>query len=146
MFLTKFPSRYLEFLDQMPPLAWLGTSVDEQKRVRFAEDAFRQIGRDQCAVKFLCLEPMKEALHFNDLSMFDLVIIGSQTETRQPDGIVPAIAPPFERVARIWHQAKEAGCAVFLKANLLGTAGPQSPGMILPQEEPIPRRREHDTG
>ena len=39
----KFPSRYLEFLDQLPPTAWLGTSVDEQKRVRIAEDAFRQI-------------------------------------------------------------------------------------------------------
>ena len=44
LFLTKFPSRYLEFLGHLPPTAWLGTSVDEQKRVRIAEDAFRQIG------------------------------------------------------------------------------------------------------
>ena len=51
MFLTKFPSRYLEFMDQMPPQAWLGTSVDDQKRVRFAEDAFRAIG-DRCVVKY----------------------------------------------------------------------------------------------
>jgi protein gp37 len=135
MFLTKFPSRYLEFIDQMPPTAWLGTTVDEQKRVRFAEDAFRAIG-DRCAVTYLSLEPFDEELNFNDLSMFDLVIIGAQTETRQPNGIVPARAPEFARVARIWSQAKEAGCAVWLKPNLLGITNPQSPGMILPQEEP----------
>jgi hypothetical protein len=64
------------------------------------------------------------------------VIVGAQTETRQPGGIVPAFAPPFAWVARIWAQATEAGCAVWLKPNLLGTVGPQSPGMILPQEEP----------
>ena len=136
MFLTKFPSRYLEFMDQMPPQAWLGTSVDDQKRVRFAEDAFRAIG-DRCVVKYLSLEPFpKGDLKFTDLSMFDLVIAGAQTETRQPNGIVPAYAPPFEQVARIVAQAREAGCAVWLKANLLGTTNPQSPGMILPQEEP----------
>lgn len=108
MFLTKFPGRYLEFLDQLPPTAWLGTSVDEQKRVRFAEAAFRQIG-DAVAVKYLSFEPMKEGLKFTDLSVFHLVIVGAQTETRQPNGIVPAFAPPFEQVARIVAQAREAG-------------------------------------
>jgi hypothetical protein len=86
----------------------------------------------------------KEDLHFNDLSVYDLLdllIIGAQTETKQPRGIVPAQAPEFEQVVRLYCQAKEAGCAVILKANLLGVTGPQSPGMILPQEEPIPRRR-----
>ena len=134
LMLTKFPSRYLEFLDQLPPTAWVGTSVDEQKRVRFAEDAFRQISGVR--VKYLSLEPLKGELQFRDLSMFDWVIIGSQTETRQPDGIVPAHAPPFEQVARIVAQAREAGCKVYLKPNLLGTVGPQSPGMVLPQEGP----------
>jgi protein gp37 len=134
LFLTKFPSRYLEFLGYLPPTAWLGTSVDEQKRVRLAEDAFRQIG--DVPVKYLCLEPLRAELRFTDLSMFDWVIIGGQTETQQPDGIVPAFAPPFAWVARIWAQATEAGCAVWLKPNLLGVTNPQSPGMVLPQEEP----------
>jgi hypothetical protein len=68
--------------------------------------------------------------------MFHWIIIGSQTETQQPDGVVPAFAPPFEWVARIVAQAREAGCRVYLKPNLLGLTGPQSPGMVLPQEEP----------
>ena len=70
--------------------------------------------------------------------MFDWVVIGSQTQTRQPGGqIVPAFAPPFEWVARIVAQAREAGCEVYLKPNLMGTGvGPQAPGMDLPQESP----------
>jgi protein gp37 len=134
LMLTKSPSRYLELLDLMPPTAWLGTSVDAQKRVRVAaEQAFRQISGVRN--KLLCLEPMKEELRFSDLSMFDWIVIGSQTETRQPDGAVPAFAPPFEWVARIVAQAREAGCRVYPKPNLLGATNPQF-GMVLPQDVP----------
>jgi protein gp37 len=125
--LTKFPARYVGL--DLPPKAWVGTSVDEQKRVRIAEDAFRQL--DGVAVKWLSLEPLREPLEFTDLSMFDWVVIGAQTETRQPDGTVAAFAPPFEWVARIALQAKEAGCKVHLKPNLL-----RSPGMRLLDEYP----------
>ncbi len=59
-----------------PPRAWLGTSVDEQKRVRLAEEAFRQI--DGVAVKWLSLEPLLAPLEFSDLSVFDWVVIGAQ--------------------------------------------------------------------
>jgi protein gp37 len=119
--LTKFPARYVGL--QMPPGAWVGTSVDEQKRVRIAEDAFRKI--DGVAVKWLSLEPLKEPLEFTDLSVFDWVVIGAQTETRQPDGVVPAFAPPFEWVARIVVQALDAGCRVHLKPNLRSAPGMQ---------------------
>lgn len=112
--LTKFPDRYVGL--DMPPGAWVGTSVDEQKRVRIAERAFRQF--DGAAVKWLSLEPLLEPLGFEDLSMFDWVVIGAQTETRQPSGTVPAFAPPFEWVARLVAQAREAGCRVHLKPNL----------------------------
>ena len=81
LFLTKFPRRYVGL--EFPPTAWLGTSVDEQKRVRLAEEAFRQRPR---AVKWLSLEPLLAPLEFSDLSMFDWVVIGAQTETYQPDG------------------------------------------------------------
>jgi protein gp37/ParB-like chromosome segregation protein Spo0J len=130
--LTKFPARYVGLT--MPPGAWVGTSVDEQKRVRIAEDAFRQI--DGVKVKWLSLEPLKEPLEFTDLSMFDWVVIGAQTETRQPDGVVPAFAPPFEWVARIVAQAREAGCRVHLKPNLLGRTDAGHPGMQMPDEYP----------
>ena len=128
--LTKFPDRYEE--QPPPPGAWVGTSVDEQKRVRIAERAFSKI--EGAAVKWLSLEPLREPLEFSDLSMFDWVVIGGQTATVQPDGPVERFAPPFEWVARIWTQAKEAGCAVHLKPNLLISDG--HPGMQLPNEYP----------
>lgn len=112
--LTKFPSRYIGLA--LPPGAWVGTSVDEQKRVRIAEEAFRKV--DGVAVKWLSLEPLREPLEFNDLSMFDWVVIGAQTQTQQPDGLEPAFAPPAEWVVRITAQAMEAGCKVHWKPNL----------------------------
>lgn len=131
--LTKFPSRYVGL--DMPEGAWIGTSVDEPGRVRIAEEAFRQIPSEG-RVRWLSLEPLRAPLEFTDLSMFDWVVIGAQTATRQPDGDVPAFAPPFDWVARIYAQAREAGCKVHLKPNLLGKAGPQLPGMQLPDEYP----------
>lgn len=133
LFLTKFPSRYIDL--DLPATAWVGTSVDTQRRVAIAEHAFRQI--NGVRVKWLSLEPLLEPLAFSDLSMFDWVVIGSQTQTTQPGGIViPAFAPPFDWVARIVDQAREAGCAVYLKPNLVGETGPQAPGMDLPREIP----------
>jgi protein gp37/ParB-like chromosome segregation protein Spo0J len=132
--LTKFPARYVGL--DLPLGAWLGTSVDEQKRVRIAENAFRELGG--VAVKWLSLEPLREPLEFTDLSMFDWVVIGAQTETRQPGKVMPAFAPPFEWVARIVAQAREAGCRVHLKPNLLGAVNPQLPGMQMPDEYPEP--------
>lgn len=133
LFLTKFPSRYVKL--DLPATAWIGTSVDTQRRVAIAEDAFRKI--DGVSVKWLSLEPLLEPLEFTDLSMFDWVVIGSQTQTNQPGGeTVAAYAPPFDWVARLVDQAREAGCAVYLKPNLLGDTGPQAPGMELPQEVP----------
>jgi protein gp37 len=130
--LTKFPARYTRLA--LPPAAWAGTSVDEQKRVRIAEDAFRHISG--VAVKWLSLEPLREPLRFTDLSMFDWVVIGAQTATSQPGGTVPAFAPPFDWVARIVAQAREAGCRIHLKPNLLGKTSSQLPGMQLPDEYP----------
>lgn len=133
--LTKFPARYVGL--DMPDGAWIGTSVDEQKRVRIAEDAFWQLPAEG-TVRWLSLEPLREPLSFTDLSMFDWVVIGAQTATRQPGGSVPAFAPPFEWVARIVAQAREAGCKVHLKPNLLGKVNSQSPSMQLPEEYPPP--------
>jgi protein gp37 len=133
LMLTKFPRRYVE-LEQLPPTAWIGTSVDEQKRVRLAEDAFRQIGGVR--VKWLSLEPLLAPLEFSDLSMFDWVVIGSRSATDQPGGRVEAFPPPFEWVARLTDQAREAGCRVYHKPNLLGIPNSQNAGMRLIQEDP----------
>ena len=114
LLLTKFPGRYPGLT--LPPASWVGTSVDEQKRVRIAEDAFRQISGVK--VKWLSLEPLREPLEFTDLSMFDWVVIGAQTPTDQPDGHVAGYMPQKEWVLRITAQAKEAGCRVHWKPNL----------------------------
>lgn len=134
LLLTKFPSRYKKV--ELPPLAWVGTSVDTQRRVATAEQAMAEI--DGVKVRWLSLEPLREPLHFHDLSMFDWVVIGAQTETRQPHGVVPAFAPAFEWVADLVVQAREAGCRVHLKPNLLGQISAQLPGMDLPDEYPDP--------
>ena len=114
LLLTKFPSRYSKV--ELPPNAWVGTSVDEQRRVRIAEEAFRKI--DGVQFKWLSLEPLLAPLEFSDLSMFDWVVIGAQTATQQPDGPVEAFDPPAEWVVRITVQALEAGCSVHWKPNL----------------------------
>lgn len=125
--LTKFPDRYVGL--KMPANSWVGTSVDEQNRVHIAERAFSKI--DDVKVKWLSLEPLREPLEFTDLSMFDWVVIGAQTATIQPSGRVPAFSPPVEWVARLILQARESGCKVHMKPNLL-----TEPGMRLLDEYP----------
>lgn len=129
LLLTKFPGRYPQV--ELPPNAWVGTSVDEQKRVHLAEEAFREI--HDVKVKWLSLEPLLAPLEFSDLSMFDWVVIGAQTATQQDGQEVPAFAPPFEWVARIYLQAIDAGCKVHIKPNIkLG-----QPGLQWPDEYPV---------
>lgn len=117
--LTKFPDRYPGL--KMPRSAWVGTSVDEQRRVRIAERAMAAV--TDVNVKWLSLEPLLEPLEFSDVSMFDWIVIGAQTRTVQPDGAVPAFAPPAEWVLRITHQAREAGVPVHWKPNLRANPG-----------------------
>ena len=132
LFLTKFPQRYVGL--DLPPTAWIGTTVDDQYRVKIAEDAFRKI--KGVRVKWLSLEPLLAPLKFTDLSMFDFVVIGSQSATEQPNGRVAESAPPIEWVTRLTDQAHEAGCKVYQKPNLLGVTDPQHAGMKLIQEVP----------
>jgi protein gp37 len=128
--LTKFPSRYVGL--DLPDGAWVGTSVDEQKRVRIAQDAFSKLPQDKKIIKWLSLEPLREPLQFDDLSMFDWVVIGAQTATRQPDGFLPAFAPEFDWVVDIYQKARKAGCKVHFKPNIINA----QPGMRFPDEYP----------
>jgi len=138
LFLTKFPQRYVGM--KLPPTAWIGTTVDTQDRVKIAETAFRKI--DGVRVKWLSCEPLLEPLQFTDLSMFDFVVIGSQSSTNQPDGKggsvrVSDFKPEFKWVADLTYKAWEAGCRVYHKPNLLGIPNDQCTGMKLVQEVPI---------
>jgi hypothetical protein len=80
------------------------------------------------------MEPLQFTV--SELALFDWVVIGALSATLLPDGYHKGFAPPFEWVARLWAQAKEAGCKVWLKQNLQGKTYPQAPGMQLPKEVP----------
>lgn len=114
LFLTKFPQRYTEI--EFPPTAWVGTTVDEQKRVANAEKSFRKI---QAPLKWLSCEPMLEPLQFTDLSMFDWVVIGGCSKNTQ----TPESFPDPDWVRELTNQAKEAGCKVYEKENIAKRIG-----------------------
>lgn len=109
LFLTKNPKRLVEI--DWPPNAWVGTTIDCQKRVGPAEEAFANI---KATVKFVSCEPLLEELEFNNLSVFDWIIIGSQSRSsnqaaKQPD-------PTW--VLSLLNHAQIAGCKTYCKPNL----------------------------
>ena len=134
LFLTKFPQRYRRV--NLPPKAWFGASVDIQKRVKVTEKSMPLL---DVAVRWLSIEPLLEPVEFNDLSWCDLMVIGAQSETVQPNGFMPAFAPEFEWVIDLIAQARSFDVPVYMKPNLLGIATGSKPGMQLIQE--MPRRR-----
>jgi len=115
LLLTKFPIRMAEFT--YPPNVWLGTSVDYQWAVERAEKAFTKIkasGFD--GVCWLSCEPMMEQLTFTSLNMFDWVVMGGSSKSSQ----TPEYKPPFEDILHLYSQARQSGCKVYMKTNLLG--------------------------
>jgi protein gp37 len=110
LFLTKFPQRVHEF-GKMPENAWMGTTVDCQERVANAEKAFSKMGG---GIKWLSVEPMLTPLKFSRLDLFDWIVIGGAS----PSAKTPKWVPPFDWVADLHAQAREAGCAVYHKDNL----------------------------
>lgn len=132
MFLTKWPARY----SKMPliPRAWYGASITHQRDVSRVETAMSKIGDG--VVKWVSMEPMLSWIEFSDLSWCDLVVIGAQTSTNQPDGFHPAVSPDFDWIVDVVNQCREAGVPYYLKANL----GTDQPGMKLPKMEPRNQR------
>lgn len=109
IFLTKNPRRLASI--NFPGNAWVGCTVDIQARVKPAEDAMSRVNASH---KFLSCEPMLEPLQFNDLSIFDWVIIGAQSKASQ----VPEFQPDFWWWHQLADEAHKAGCKVFCKPNL----------------------------
>lgn len=115
LFLTKYPQRLQEIGEKLggsfPDNCWVGTTVDEQKRVRIAQDAFANI---KAPVKWLSLEPLLTNLEFTDLGMFDMVAIGGET-----NGPTVTFTPEWAWVENILWQARKSNTAVYFKENLL---------------------------
>ena len=107
--LTKFPKRMAEF--DIPPNAWMGTSVDLQARVAAAEAAFANVASK---VRWLSCEPLIEPLKFKHLERFHWIVIGGGSASNN----TPEWRPPFEWVADLVRQARDAGLKVYFKTNL----------------------------
>jgi protein gp37 len=129
LFLTKWPARY----SRMPLIenAWYGASVIQQSDVKRVESDMQKITSDK-VVRWISLEPMLEPIRFDEIGWCDLVVIGSQTSTNQPDGRVEEFAPEFDWVFDVVAQCKQAGVPYYLKENL----GLSRPGMKLPKGLP----------
>lgn len=113
LFLTKFPKRMAEF--DIPRNAWMGTTVDLQSRVANAEAAFARLNAD-AGIRWLSVEPMLEPLKFQRLELFNWVVIGGASRSSK----TPEFQPPLPWIIDLYSEAKAAGCAVYMKANLLG--------------------------
>ena len=115
--LTKFPQRLKEIndlYDGFPNHIWVGTSVDNQARVRLAERCFRDI---KASVKWLSCEPLLVPLQFEDLTGFNWVVIGGQS----PQNGLPAFQPEMRWVVDIMDAAQRDGCKVFCKTENMPT-------------------------
>lgn len=108
LFLTKNPKRLVDI--NWPANAWVGTTIDTQKRVEPALEAFQAIN---APVSFVSCEPLLEDLTFPDFP-FDWLIIGSQSRT----SCVPAFQPKWEWVEHLTNQAREHDAQVYWKPNL----------------------------
>jgi protein gp37 len=109
LLLTKNPKRFIKI--DFPDNCWVGTTVDVQHRVGPAMDAFRQI---KATVKFLSCEPLQEHLIFDDMSMFDWIIIGGRSKSsNMPEG-----QPEEEWVEELVMQARKNNLSVYFKPNL----------------------------
>lgn len=109
IFLTKNPKRLISI--DWPDNAWVGTTVDRQSRVKAAEEAFKKI---DAKVKFLSCEPMLENLSFEDMTMFDWVIIGGRSKNSKG----PEFQPEWLWVESLLTQARGSGSKVYFKPNL----------------------------
>lgn len=128
LFLTKWPARY----SKMPLIekAWYGASIIQQSDVKRVEADMQKIDSDD-VIKWISLEPMLGPIKFDDISWCNLVVIGAQTSTNQPDGFVPAFSPDFEWIYDVVEQCKSFCVPYYLKENLL-----TQPGMKLTKGSP----------
>jgi protein gp37 len=113
IYLTKFPKRMPGF--SYPSNVWLGATVNKQRDVKPTERAFKQIkdnGFD--GLCWLSCEPLLDRLTFSDLQLFNWIVMGGSSQSRQ----TPALFPPFDDIVHLYQQARTTGCKIYMKTNL----------------------------
>ncbi len=110
LLLTKNPRRYLEFT--FPSNCWLGATIDCQARVKDTLDVMQGLKRINKMKTWVSFEPLTEELEFDGkLTALDWVVIGGQTGFKQ-------FYPSVDWWAKLHMNARQAGCAIYHKANL----------------------------
>jgi len=109
LFLTKFPKRMID--RKVPKNVWLGSTVDQQTRVKTVEEAFAAV---PAHTRWLSLEPLLEPLRFTRPELFQWVVIGGASASTK----TPAWQPPFSWVVDLYQQFTQAGAKVYFKDNL----------------------------
>lgn len=124
LFLTKFPQRFAEI--EIPANAWMGTTVDMQARVKNAEKAFESV---KSGVRWLSVEPMIEPITLTRPDLFNWVVIGGASSSKQ----TPTWQPPYRWIESLVRQCDDAGVPVYMKSNL----GIANRVLSLPFDAPI---------
>ena len=109
IFLTKNPKRLKSIV--WPDNAWIGTTVDTQKRAVTAEKYMADVS---AKVRFISCEPMLEEIKFTDMSMIDWLIIGGKSSNSQE----LEFQPEWKWVWSLTNMAYKAKCKVYWKPNL----------------------------
>jgi len=78
-----------------------------------------------------------QPLRFQHLERFDWIVIGGASKSTQ----TPEWHPPFAWIEDLVRQARDAGCKVYFKTNLLRKRLLELPfdAPILGDEEPLPK-------
>lgn len=114
LFLTKNPKRYIGI--KWPDNAWVGTTIDCQKRVEPAMEAFRKMAEDgtKPKVSFISMEPFLEPVSITEINLFDWLIVGARSKTSR----LPEFQPKWEWVKSVTVNAINSGVKVYWKPNL----------------------------
>lgn len=111
LFLTKNPTRYLEF--EWPDYCWLGATADTQNRYNVANEVFRDLGSTTNCIYFISCEPLEEKIVPAD-PVFHWLIIGGRSKSSN----MPANQPKWEWVESLLLAARHSNISVYFKPNL----------------------------
>jgi protein gp37 len=109
LLITDYPERLVGV--ELPSKVWIGVRVNSQAKVRPAEEAFEKI---EAEVKFLVSDPLLEKLSFENLKLFDWLLIGNGADL---PGVQP-FQPQWGNVVDLLSQAKEVGVPVWFSKSL----------------------------